>query len=290
MIDRKIVYYIYIFTIVVIILLFIFRIFLLNDTVEHNTVKYKLENQGFQVFKKVMDSTQIQEFTAYCKNKNYKELKAKIMQEKTIDNLIQNQFDSDYQLQDYIWIIEKSVVHTCHRDNNGDFFNAGQKNPSYTMLIYLEDMEKCLGVIPYSHTNKQSNRTNILFDEVINLKCNAGDIIVFNANLIHVGCINKKDDNLRIQLKVSHKDDLDILHYYQDFNKVLNKDNPIPETLRKAQRNLSCMFPIVSDLTQGEIIRTVRGSDNGIDVGGGQQWFSYMFYGNKDFYDLPNAF
>ena len=290
MIDRKIVYYIYIFTIIVIILLFIFRIFLLNDTVEHNTVKYKLENQGFQVFKKVMDSTQIQEFTAYCKNKNYKELKAKIMLEKTINNLIQNQFDSDYQLQDYIWIIEKSLLHTCHRDNNGDFFNAGQKNPSYTMLIYLEDMEKCLGVIPYSHTNKQSNRTNILFDEVINLKCNAGDIIVFNANLIHVGCINKKDDNLRIQLKVSHKDDLDILHYYQDFNKVLNKDNPIPETLRKAQRNLSCMFPIVSDLTQGEIIRTVRGSDNGIDVGGGQQWFSYMFYGNKDFYDLPNAF
>ena len=290
MIDRKILYYIYILTFVVIILLFIFRIFLLNDTVEHNTVKYKLENQGFQVFKKVMDSTQIQEFTAYCKNKNYKELKAKIMLEKTIHNLIQNQFDSDYQLQDYIWIIEKSVVHTCHRDNNGDFFNAGQKNPSYTMLIYLEDMEKCLGVIPYSHKNKQSNRTNILFDEVINLKCNAGDIIVFNANLIHVGCINKKDDNLRIQLKVSHKDDLDILHYYQDFNKVLNKDNPIPETLRKAQRNLSCMFPIVSDLTQGEIIRTVRGSDNGIDVGGGQQWFSYMFYGNKDFYDLPNAF
>ena len=290
MIDRKIVYYIYIFTIVVIILLFIFRIFLLNDTVEHNTVKYKLENQGFQVFKKVIDPTQIQEFTELCKNKNYKELKAKIMLEKTINNLIQNQFDSDYQLQDYIWIIEKSLLHTCHRDNNGDFFNAGQKNPSYTMLIYLEDMEKCLGVIPYSHKNKQSNRTNILFDEVINLKCNAGDIIVFNANLIHVGCINKKDDNLRIQLKVSHKDDLDILHYYQDFNKVLNKDNPIPETLRKAQRNLSCMFPIVSDLTQGEIIRTVRGSDNGIDVGGGQQWFSYMFYGNKDFYDLPNAF
>ena len=290
MLDRKILYYIYILTFVVIILLFIFRIFLLNDTVEHNTVKYKLENQGFQVFKNVIDSNKIQEFTELCKNKNYKELKTKIMQENKINNLIKNKLDSDYQLQDYIWIIEKSVVHTCHRDNNGDFFNAGQKNPSYTMLIYLEDMEKCLGVIPYTHKNKQSNRVNLLFDEVINLKCNAGDIIVFNANLIHVGCINKKDDNLRIQLKVSHKDDLDILNYYQDFNKVLNKDNPLPQELRKAQRNLSCMFPIVSDFTQGENIRTARGSDNGIDVGRGQQWFSYMFYGNKDFYDLPNAF
>jgi len=290
MLDRKILYYIYILTFIFIILLFIFRIFLINDNVEHNTVKYKLENQGFQVFKNVIDSTKIQEFTELCNNKNYKDLKHKIMQENKINNLIQNRLDSNYQLQDYIWIIEKSVVHTCHRDNNGDFFNAGQKNPSYTMLIYLEDMEKCLGVIPYSHKNKHSNRTNIFFDEVINLKCNAGDIIVFNANLIHVGCINKKDDNLRIQLKVSHKDDLDILNYYQDFNKVLNKDNPLPQELRKAQRNLSCMFPVISDLTQGENIRTARGSDNGIDVGGGQQWFSYLFYGNKDFYDLPNAF
>jgi ectoine hydroxylase-related dioxygenase (phytanoyl-CoA dioxygenase family) len=290
MLDRKILYYIYILTFIFIILLFIFRIFLINDNVEHNTVKYKLENQGFQVFKNVIDSTKIQEFTELCNNKNYKDLKHKIMQENKINNLIQNRLDSNYQLQDYIWIIEKSVVHTCHRDNNGDFFNAGQKHPSYTMLIYLEDMEKCLGVIPYSHKNKHSNRTNIFFDEVINLKCNAGDIIVFNANLIHVGCINKKDDNLRIQLKVSHKDDLDILNYYQDFNKVLNKDNPLPQELRKAQRNLSCMFPVISDLTQGENIRTARGSDNGIDVGGGQQWFSYLFYGNKDFYDLPNAF
>ena len=290
MTTRKILYSIYFSIIVIIMIVFFVRLFLLDDHVEHNTVKYKLEHQGFQVFKNVIDPNKIQEFTHLCKNQDYKGVKTQIMQEKKLERLIQNTLETDYQLQDYIWIIEKSVVHTCHRDNNGDFFNTGQKHPSYTMLIYLENMEKCLGVIPYSHTNKTTKHMNLLFDEVVNLKCNAGDIILFNANLIHVGCINKKDDHLRIQLKVSHKDDLNVLQYYQDFNKVLNKDNSLPVSLRKAQRNFSCMFPVISDLTQGENIRTSRGSDNGIDVGGSQKWFSYLFYGNKDFYDLPNAF
>jgi hypothetical protein len=50
------------------------------------------------------------------------------------------------------------------------------------------------------------------------------------------------------------------------------------------------MFPILSDLTQKENIRTARGSDNGVQVGTPQRMFSYLFYGNPDFYDLPNAF
>lgn len=44
------------------------------------------------------------------------------------------------------------------------------------------------------------------------------------------------------------------------------------------------------NLTQSENIRTARGSDNGVEVGILQKIFSYLFYGNKDYYDLPNAF
>jgi hypothetical protein len=195
----------------------------------------------------------------------------------------------DYVFQDYIWIIKKSSVHTCHRDNNGDFFNEGQKHPSYTLLIYLEDMDKCLGVIPESHKDKDSYFFNFT-NSVMNVLCNKGDAILFNANLIHVGTINDKDDNLRIQLKVTHKDDVERIMYYQNFNKILNKDNILPRYLRKAQKNLSCMFPGISNLTQSENIRSSRGSDNGIDIGISQQLFSYLFYGSADFYDLPNAF
>ena len=97
-------------------------------------------------------------------------------------------------------------------------------------------------------------------------------------------------ENLRIQLKVSHKDDIDKLQYYQNYNKILNKHNELPISIRKAQRNFSCMFPFLSNLTQNENIRTSRGSVEGTNIGILQQTFSYLFYGNKDFYDLPNAF
>jgi hypothetical protein len=50
------------------------------------------------------------------------------------------------------------------------------------------------------------------------------------------------------------------------------------------------MFPIFSNLTQKENIRSSRGSDNGVQIGWFQQLFSYLFYGNSNFYDLPNAF
>jgi hypothetical protein len=156
------------------------------------------------------------------------------------------------------------------------------------MLVYLEDMERCLSVLPTSHT-----RPDIFFNFTENMHdilCKKGDIILSNANLIHVGTFNIKDDNLRIQLKVTHKNDIQNIMYYENFNKVLNQENTLPIEMRKIQSKLSCTFPGISDLTQGENIRTARGSDNNIKVGWFQQAFSYLFYGNTGFYDLPNAF
>jgi hypothetical protein len=150
-------------------------------------------------------------------------------------------------------------------------------------------MEKCLGVIPTSHIDVNSYSVN-LTNRVENLLCKKGDIILFNANLIHVGTINSKNDNLRIQMKVTHKEDIDTLSYYEDFNKVLNQDNTLPKGLLRFQKNVSCMFPYISNLTQSENISSARGSDNGAKVGYFQKLFSYFFYGNSNFYDLPNAF
>ena len=150
-------------------------------------------------------------------------------------------------------------------------------------------MEKCLGVMPGSHKDLYTNSVNIT-DTVKNIICNKGDVIVFNANLIHVGTMNNREDNLRIQLKLTHRDDIQNISYYENFNKVLNQENSLSWSLRRTQKRLSCMFPIVSDFTQTENIRTARGSDNGVDIGLPQQMFSYIFYGNKDFYNLPNAF
>lgn len=247
-----------------------------------------LNKNGFIIYNNVLTYDEIYKLNSLCTDNDYKKTKDVLLHHKRLNKLIKS-IGPDYIFQDYVWIIKKSSVHTCHRDNNGDFFNEGQKYPSYTMLVYLEDMDKCLGVIPESHKNQYSYFIDFN-GNLMNLPCKKGDVIIFNANLIHVGTLNVRDDNLRVQLKVTHKDDIDKIAYYQNFNKVLNKDNTMPMHIRKVQLNLSCMFPGFSNLTQSENIRTSRGTDNGANIGIFQQWFSYLFYGDVDFYDLPNAF
>jgi hypothetical protein len=264
-------------------------LFFYKDIIEENADKFSLHTDGVEIIKDVLDDEEINRLLGLSRENNYANIKRQLLHNGKLKNIIQTMVGSHYMFQDYIWIIKKSVVHTCHRDNNGDFFNENQKHPSYTMLVYLEDMEKCLGIIPNSH--KDVNSFNFNFTTpVVNLPCKKGDVIIFNANLIHVGCMNKKEDNVRIQLKVTHQDDIQELAYYQNFNKILNTENTVPIFLRKGQYHFSCTFPILSNLTQNENIRTARGSDNGVDIGWFQQAFSYLFYGNPKFYDLPNAF
>ena len=251
--------------------------------------EYELKKDGLCICKNALNDEEIMYLRELCKKNEYQKIQQYLLQNEGMKQLIHKYAGSQYQFQDYIWIIKKSAVHTCHRDNNGDFFNEGQQWPSYTMLVYLEDMEKCLGVIPESHREPNSYFINVT-SSLTDLLCGRGDIILFNANLIHVGTINDKEDNLRIQLKVTHKDDIPYLSYYENFHKVLDEDNKIPKYVRKMQKNLSCTFPGISNMIKSENIRSVRGSENGTNIGMGQKWFSYLFYGNSDFYDLPNAF
>lgn len=275
---------------VFILLLLFIKYFTLYSDITDDPRKYNLKEHGVCIFKNILDKNEINTILGKCNNEDYKATKQSLLNNSKLKQSMYECTGPDYVFQDYIWIIKKSSVHTCHRDNNGDFFNKGQKYPSYTMLVYLEDMNKCLGVIPKSHIDRNSHSIN-LSDPVVNMVCNKGDVIIFNANLIHVGTLNdEKNDHLRIQMKITHKEDLGTISYYQNFNKVLNEDNTLPLYMRKAQKKITCMFPALSNLTQKENIRTARGSSDGVDIGIPQQIFSYLFYGNSKFYDLPNAF
>jgi hypothetical protein len=238
-----------------------------------------------------LSNDEINKLKEECFNDNHYNVKEYIINNQRINNIIKTYISNNYQFQDYIFIIKKSAIHTCHRDSNGIFFNKGQQYPSYTIIIFLEDMDKCLGVIPKSHLNINSFNFNMT-DKVQNIPCNPGDAIIFNANLIHVGTLNNNDNNLRIQMKITHKDDIYKIPYYNNYNKILNEDNNVPIYIRKIQKNLSCMFPIISNLSQNEIKRTSRGTDynNNLQIGIFQKIYSYLFYGNTNFYDLPNAF
>lgn len=278
----------YLFIVIVVLILvlkFFIHFVLYEEMVSGKNDTSNLKNDGYVTIKNLLSDKDTQYLINLCKIDKHKEAKHFLMQNKKIKTYVEKFTNNDYVFQDYIFIIKKSTIHTCHRDSNGDFFNENQKHPSYTLLIFLEDMEKCLGVIPKSHFDINSFNINTT-DQVVNVLCNKGDGILFNANLIHVGALNTKDDNLRIQLKVTHKDDIDAIPFYNDYNKILNQDNNMPFFLKKAQRKLSCMFPIVSNFTQNEIQQTANGKEIGI----GQKIFSYIFYGNSNFYNLPNAY
>lgn len=272
-----------------IIFIIILKCYLQTDKLDLPNKNYDLQKDGFVVIKNVLTKSELKELQKNCYENDYSTAKNSLIHNNYLLDSIKNHIKhNDYVFQDYIWIIKKSSVHTCHRDNNGDFFNENQKFPSYTLLVYLEDAEKCLGVVPSSHHNL--NSYNVNFNDVVNyLPCKKGDAILFNANLIHVGALNKKD-NLRIQMKITHKDDLETISYYQDYNKVLDIENSLHFTMKHIQKNVSCMFPFISNLTQSENIRTSRGSTDGVQIGFFQKIFSYLFYGNSKFYDLPNAF
>lgn len=271
------------------ILFFLLPIFFSKDRISENSYNYDLEKDGVCVIPNVFHHYEIQQMKTLCKNKNYKEMKQFLLNHHPLKTICLEKTGKDYSFQDYIWIIKKSLIHTCHRDNNGDFFNKDQKYPSYTVLIYFEPMEKCLGVIPTSHYKKYSYSINMT-NPVIHLPCNPGDIIIFNANLIHVGAFNEKNENVRCQMKLSHKEDIPVLNFYENFNKVLDQENNLPRILTHLQKRGSCAMPIFSDLTQSENVRTVRGSSENVNISIFQKIFSFIFYGNKDYYDLPNAF
>ncbi len=279
--------YFLIFSILIlfIILTGIFR----KNKIERSPEKYNLQKDGFTIIKNALSNDEIKTLKNYSDDNNYKNIKESIINNQNILSSLQKLSNNNYIFQDYIWVIKKSSVHTCHRDNNGSFFNKGQKYPSYTILIYLEDMDKCLGVIPKSHLDINNNNTNFK-NCIIDLLCNKGDIIIFDANLIHVGTINNNNNNLRIQMKFTHKDDIETLNYYQDFNKILDQENTIPKELLKFQKNLSCLVPYIANLSQKENIKSSRGTSNGAKISTIQKWFSYIFYGNSNYYDLPNAF
>jgi GH35 family endo-1,4-beta-xylanase len=103
-----------------------------------------------------------------------------------------------------------------------------------------------------------------------------------------VGGINKKKDNLRLQFKITHKEDMNAIDYYNNYNKVLNEDNQYPEFVTKMQKNISCMVPFLSDYTQPGI-RESAANKNMNQNNYIEQIFSSLFYGNKDFYNLPDV-
>jgi len=249
---------------------------------------FSMEHHGFCVIPKIFTSSECKNIEYLAQQNKTRELMRDFFGEgcHAISKIRERISDktNNYTFHNYVWNIRKGSVITCHSDNNARRFNPNQKYPSYTVLIYPTG--GCLGVIPQSHKSKY-RKWFYFYNPVIDIVCDPGDIIIFDAELIHVGgtsCHQK--ENPRLQLKVSHKDDLEVLGYYQDYYKIIDKESKIPKIISIAQKNLSCMVPILSDMTQSENIKTSRGSIDGAKIGWAQKLFSLFIYGDANYYDL----
>lgn len=273
-----------IFIIILIILIISSILFkYINNHVITINDNFTLNKNGFEIFN-LLNQNEINILNFLWDNNKYNDIKQIIHNNILLLNIIKNKLGDDYIFQDYILLIEKSRIHTCHRDNNGKMFNKYQKYPSYTIILYIDQMEKCLDVIPNS--NKTSNGIFIT-DVTSSIKCNSGNIIIFDANLIHSGSFNIKPNNRRIQMKISHKDDINILSYYEKYNKNLNKENNLPNNIINIQKHLSCQFPIVSDIIQ-PLVSNATYYKNNNEIPLYQKIFSKIFYGDKNHYNLSN--
>ena len=213
-------------------------------TPENIPLKHRLEKDGIVLLPKLLSNVEMNILNDNIESDQILEAKKEIMQSKKIRKMIDAMVGEDYVFQDYIFLIKKSQFHTCHRDYNGDMFNDSQKKPSYTIIFYLTDMGKCLDVLPSSHLSMDHNYNWTDYTKTI--PCSKGDALLFNANLVHNGSLTESEQNTRIQMKISHKSDLDTLYFYNQYNKVLNPSDSSPMLYKQIQKHVTCQFPVIS--------------------------------------------
>ena len=233
----------------------------------------KLHVNGFQVSDCLSDSDVNYLKTMWDANEN-QQMKDFIHKHPKVLKHVQSLLGPSYVFQDYIFLIEKSKIHTCHRDNNSKAFNPKQKHPSYTILFYLEPMKRCLDVVDKS---SKSQLGMFLTDPTESVQCSPGNALLFDANLIHSGSMNDKENHRRIQMKLTHVDDLEAVSFYQEYNKKLDSENNNPDFVNKMQKHFSCQVPIISDMFKNDAVKPV------------EKIFSKIFYGNENFYDLKDV-
>lgn len=264
-------------TILIIIIIFLsifLRLFIINVPYIKNASNNNTEmlnSYGVVILNNFISKNDIKIIKSFIENNEVIKVKKYIIESPPLKEKIKVILGDDYVFHDYIFLIKKSQFHSCHRDYNGDFFNEGQQFPSYTMIIYLEDMSKCLDVIHKSHTHKGEYDFNMT-DYTQSLQCKPGDAILFNANLVHSGSLNEKENNVRIQLKISNKSDMDKLKFYSNYNKVLNTENNTPYIIKHIQKHISCQLPAISSY-----LKDYDNNYNKEDVIKGSSIFSSLF-------------
>lgn len=111
-----------------------------------------------------------------------------------------------YKFLDYYYYIKGCSLSTHHRDvtSGQHYFNT--IHPTYTAIIYEYDGD-FLSITPNSH-----KQFPIIWSRSTNITGEKNTCVLFNADMLHCGMINKVGKNRKvIQFKIVHEDDLEKL-------------------------------------------------------------------------------
>ena len=241
---------------------------------------YIPKETGFTIIKSLINKEKIDMILKKWEQKKYSEIKDFFLTGENSDKIrekIKNILGKDYILIDYCYLIENSAIHTYHRDYTSSMNYNNLNHPSYTMILYLDNSDTGLNLIPGSHND---NISIYLVDKSEKLNFDAGTAILFNADVLHAGTAS--DGNVSrhcIQFKIIHKDDLNKMPWLDNFHVLINRPNNKSLIMKTIESNLTKHLPIFMDNTQ-DLIKSAFSEDR-TPI---QKFISSLIFSNEDFY------
>jgi hypothetical protein len=142
-----------------------------------------------------------------------------------------------YQLLDYYYYIKGCSLSTFHRDVTSGQRYFGTIHPTYTVVIYEYDGD-FLSVCPNS-----ARTYPFSWSRAINLKGQKNTVVLFNADTVHCGMINKIGTARKVlQYKVAHRDDVEKLRELNDIKVEKTTSCSLSPPVEKSLRLLSWHF------------------------------------------------
>lgn len=239
--------------------------------------KSKSGDSGYVIITDLINKNDVEKLLIDWDGKNYKNVKLFFKNNNEIDKKINDILGDDYTMIDYTYMIENSAIHTFHRDYTSCQNYNNLEHPSYTMILYLDDSDTGLQVIPQSHND---NKWVYLRDKSKKLYFKSGTAILFNANLLHSGYIvNGEVKRHCIQFKVIHKNDIEKMPWLQDFHVLINKPNNKSENVKYLEMKATMHLPIFMDIFQSMIKTSFHEDKTYL-----QKTISNMIFSDADFY------
>lgn len=238
---------------------------------------YIPDDNGYIIIKNLINKEEINMILKKWDKNNYSDIKLFFLNNENIRKKIKDILGEQYILIDYCYLIENSAIHTYHRDYTSSMNYNNLNHPSYTMILYLDNSDTGLNLIPGSH---RDNVYVYLVDRSKKLNFDSGNAILFDADILHAGTASEGNVSRHcIQFKILHKDDINKMPWLNNFHVLINRPNNKSLIMKTIESNLTKHLPIFMDNTQDLIKSAFNEKKTPI-----QKFFSSLIFSNEDFY------